>query len=270
MKMIVGMKKNSNVKYNKRTKKKSTYIFLLYRYRYTHVRTTDRTRASRFEFSLSSVVEWTGLGPVLCFWRKGKEIVRDSRMKYGQKAKEILLELKRCDFLPPYNDSAIRDIVREINSLFQNIFGTLKDLGERTKDIATMTGLTVFNQSLLRDKRCLLSYLYWRMNRAVELRWETGRVIPSEIKSNFGPMEIEFFQHYDRALGSYMRAVDLDLTAYSEPPKQPFIEVRALKDCGNIVSSDGSSIRLDKNTTNLVRRSDVEHLIKQGLLEQLA
>ena len=54
-----------------------------------------------------------------------------------------------------------------------------------------------------------------------------------------------------------------------EPPKDLFIEIRALKDCGEIMSADGTTIRLDKNSTNLVRRQDVEHLIKQGFIEQL-
>lgn len=225
-------------------------------------------------------------------------------MQYGQRAKEILLELKRCDYLPAYNvglpaparsnvflslryirrrsilprtdanaihvqDAAIRDISREIDSLYSNIYETLSVQGEK-KDISTMTGLTVFHQCLLRDKRCLLSYLYWRTKRVVQLRWETGRQIPAELKANMGPTEIEFFQSYDDILGEYMRSVNLDLTANVTPPKEPFIEVRALQDCGEIVSSDGTSIRLDKNTTNLVRREDVEHLIKQGYLEQLS
>ena len=42
--------------------------------------------------------------------------------------------------------------------LYKNIYDTLKI--EKTKDISTMTGLTVFHQSLLRDKRLVLAYLY--------------------------------------------------------------------------------------------------------------
>ena len=115
--------------------------------------------------------------------------------------------------------------------LFKNIYDTLKI--EKTKDISTMTGLTVFHQSLLRDKRAVLAYLYvslslslslfsiavdlieilkkkkkklnlhtnrrWRLERISQLRWETGRVVPADIKSNMGPSEIEFFQRYDDA-----------------------------------------------------------------------
>ena len=118
-------------------------------------------------------------------------------MQYGQRARDMLLELKRCDFLPPYNvrlhlisahfflvflcvlshvdftsfratyetiltfriqESGIREITKEINMLYKNIYDTLKI--EKTKDISTMTGLTVFHQSLLRDKRLVLAYLY--------------------------------------------------------------------------------------------------------------
>jgi hypothetical protein len=55
-------------------------------------------------------------------------------------------------------ESGIREITKEINMLFKNIYDTLKI--EKTKDISTMTGLTVFHQSLLRDKRAVLAYLY--------------------------------------------------------------------------------------------------------------
>ena len=55
-------------------------------------------------------------------------------------------------------ESGIREITKEINMLFKNIYDTLRI--EKTKDISTMTGLTVFHQSLLRDKRLVLAYLY--------------------------------------------------------------------------------------------------------------
>ena len=52
------------------------------------------------------------------------------------------------------------------------------------------------------------------------------------------------------------------------PPKDLYIEVRVLEDCGEVLTETGT-ILLEKNTTHYVLRSDIEHLIRQGLLEQI-
>ena len=43
-----------------------------------------------------------------------------------------------------------------------------------------------------------------------------------------------------------------------EPPKDLFVEIRVLSDCGEIVTSDGNIIHLEQNTTHLLRRADVK------------
>jgi len=42
-----------------------------------------------------------------------------------------------------------------------------------------------------------------------------------------------------------------------EPPKDLFVEIRVLSDCGEIVTSDGNIVLLEQNTTHLLRRADV-------------
>lgn len=54
-----------------------------------------------------------------------------------------------------------------------------------------------------------------------------------------------------------------------DPPKSLYITVRALVDCGEIIGEDGTAIRLEKFSENLVRRQDVELLIKQGHVEEV-
>jgi len=50
------------------------------------------------------------------------------------------------------------------------------------------------------------------------------------------------------------------------PPRDLFVEVRALEDFGAVVTGSGT-VTLLKNVTYLVRRSDVDHLIRTGILE---
>lgn len=52
-----------------------------------------------------------------------------------------------------------------------------------------------------------------------------------------------------------------------QPPKDLFIEVRVLKSVGKIMT-DAGEVRLDKNTVHFLPRSDVELLVRQGVLEQ--
>lgn len=47
-----------------------------------------------------------------------------------------------------------------------------------------------------------------------------------------------------------------------EPPRDILIEIRVLKNCGEIFTSDGQILKLEKNSTLLVRRCDVEHLLR--------
>ena len=136
------------------------------------------------------------------------------------------------------------------------------------QDASIACGLVVHHQSLLRNKRCLLAYLNHRMQKIKALRWETGGVIPANLQRCLGPKELEFFANYDKQLGKYQQDYDLDLTQDLQPPKELHIEVRVLVDCGEIWTDSGP-VHLDANTTHFLRRSDVEHLIRQGKLEQL-
>ncbi|CAN0197061.1 unnamed protein product, partial [Hapterophycus canaliculatus] len=117
-----------------------------------------------------------------------------------------------------------------------------------------------------------------------QLRWETGPVVPQELQQSLSAREMEFFNTYDRILTRFTRVsyvvllspqgwliscgLNLDLTADLQPPKELHVEVRVLNDCGEIMTDHGC-VKLDRGTTHLLRRSDVEHLVRQGLLQEL-
>ena len=52
------------------------------------------------------------------------------------------------------------------------------------------------------------------------------------------------------------------------PPKELCVEVRVVEDCGEIMTDNGE-VHLERGTTHFLRRADVEHLIRQGKLQQL-
>eukprot|EP00937_MAST-01D_sp_MAST-1D-sp2_P005330 g5330.t1 len=191
---------------------------------------------------------------------------------FGVRGRELLQELKRSEWLPPYNDDGCRRLIEEINAMYDEVQNSLKALGDRdldpTTDGGVACGIKVHEQSMLRGKRCMLAYLQHRLERVKQLRWETGPVVPEHLQRLLSGKEVEFFGAYDRALSGYMASFDMDLTADLTPPKELCVEVRVLEDCGEIMT-DGGAVHLEAHSTHFLRRSDVEHLIRQGKLQQL-
>lgn len=52
------------------------------------------------------------------------------------------------------------------------------------------------------------------------------------------------------------------------PPKDLYIEIRVLQSCGEVATENGV-LQLDQGTTHFLRQSDVEHLIRQGMVEKI-
>lgn len=108
--------------------------------------------------------------------------------------------------------------------------------------------------------------------------------------SSLSPEEEEYFRQYGDMLAAYKgQWTDIDLTGSLEPPKDLFIDVRVLKDAGEIQTEYGCVvlpmldwatwakliycdrvINLTKNSQLYVRQGDVERLIAQGFLERLS
>lgn len=87
--------------------------------------------------------------------------------------------------------------------------------------------------------------------------------------SSLSPEEEEYFRQYSDMLAAYKgQWTDIDLTGSLEPPRDLFIDVRVLKDAGEIQTEYGV-INLTKNSQLYVRQGDVERLIAQGFLERL-
>jgi len=123
-------------------------------------------------------------------------------------------------------------------------------------------------ETITRNKRCALAYLNERMNKLKDVWWEAGRILPEEIKTCLSQHEIDVFSRYDDIMGKYMRECGVNLIADQQPPKSLHIEVAVKEDCGEVLTEHGPVI-LKKNTRHLIRRSDCELLIKQGMLEQV-
>jgi GINS complex subunit 1 len=77
---------------------------------------------------------------------------------------------------------------------------------------------------------------------------------------------LEGIDEYNRSLSL---SNNIDLTVDLTPPKELFVEVRINQDYGTIMLPESGEVNLQKNTTHLLRRSDVDHLIKKGIVAEV-
>lgn len=113
-----------------------------------------------------------------------------------------------------------------------------------------------------RDKRCLLAYHRTRTDKLEEMVWSGNDISdlaaqqPKNLNGNqegasdlgsvdgssssLSPEEEEYVRQYSDLLAAYKgQWTDIDLTGSLEPPRDLFIDVRVLKDAGEIQTEYG-------------------------------
>ncbi|KAH9845508.1 DNA replication complex GINS protein PSF1 [Teratosphaeria destructans] len=223
---------------------------------------------------------------------------------YAEQANKLVLDAKRIQslpVLPPYAATTVRAVTKEVRDLdrdttnllapystasTQSSDGTqIKSSFNPADDPSTACALLVNHLSMRRNKRCLLSYHRTRTDKLEEMCWsgvditdlqlasqqsQAPRGQSSTTTSSLSAEEEQYVHQYSDLLSAYKgQWTDIDLTGSLEPPKDIFIDVRVLKDAGEIQTEYGS-ITLTKNSQFYVRQADVERLIQQGYLMKLS
>ncbi|KAH0603698.1 uncharacterized protein H6S33_007357 [Morchella sextelata] len=194
----------------------------------------------------------------------------------------------------------VRDLDRDVTEMLEPFDGHFNP----SEDPATACSLLVRHLCMRRNKRCLLAYHRVRSDKIEEMCWNgsdlleqiqqgTGKRSDEEggglggasggggntsgvlgaadgvNTSSLSPEEAEYARQYSDLLAAYKgQWTDIDLTGSLEPPRDLFIDVRVLKDAGEIQTEYGA-ITLTKNSQFFVRQGDVERLITQGFLQKL-
>ncbi|CAM9627611.1 unnamed protein product [Heterosigma akashiwo] len=193
-------------------------------------------------------------------------------MSFGQKGRELLQELQRSDWLPPYNDDGVREVLQECGAAWDELYVELFAEGRRSpQDLpdAARAAAVCLAARLRRGKRALLLYHQARAAKVRRLRWEAGPAVPAPLAPLLGGGEAALAAGYDRLLTAYFRAAGLDLAADPGPPRELHAEVRALGDHGAVALEHGGEVRLERGATHLLRREDADALVRRGLAEQL-
>ena len=130
--------------------------------------------------------------------------------------------------IPPYRDDLIKNTLSEITNL-SNL--TLVKTGAASQ--------TIRETLLERNKRCVLAYQRERMDRYKKLLWLCGAtsssVLPVKSRQAASVYEQTFVKEYQDLVTTWKGLwLDIDVGASIVPPKNVFIEIRVLQDCGEV------------------------------------
>jgi GINS complex subunit 1 len=228
------------------------------------------TRKSRGLGAATSRVSQT-FGVVRNVWRLGKQACKyllnticycTNSLTQAQHAKRT----QNLSYLPPYQTERVRAVTREVRDLdkdVSNILQTFNGSFNPSADPATACSLLVNHLCMRRNKRCLLAYHRTRTEKLEELVWNGSDVLETSIApdrenlggpngasadmivgdgntSSLSPEEEEYVRQYSDLLAAYKgQWTDIDLTGSLEPPRDLFIDVRVLKDAGEIQTEYG-------------------------------
>ncbi|CAI5021822.1 AVN_HP_G0097310.mRNA.1.CDS.1 [Saccharomyces cerevisiae] len=207
---------------------------------------------------------------------------------YGDLGNKLVLEAKRTKQLyarsnqdvnlPMYHEDIIRNILKEVSNLRKNTeylkeqqqLGMLDDKVAKCQYFFTLLCME-------RNKRCLLAYQRLRTDILDSMAWNNnGLDLMSSITfsqqdtNNLSHQEQEYLKEYCDLITDLKSGdlVDIDLSGSLVPPSDVFIDVRVLKDAGEIQTEYGV-FNLIKDSQFFVRQSDVERLIQQGYLQKI-
>ena len=180
---------------------------------------------------------------------------------YGELGVKLVQHAKRTQalaHLPPYQPEMVRAVTREVKELDKdqaNVLASFEGSFDPALDPAAACSLLVDHLCMRRNKRCLLAYHRVRVDKLEEMCWngrdvldqqqqssEKGPQVGSDTgnSSSLSPEEEEYVRQYGDLLAAYKgQWTDIDLTGSLEPPQDLFIDVRVLKDAGEIQTEYG-------------------------------
>jgi GINS complex subunit 1 len=153
----------------------------------------------------------------------------------------------------------VRDLDKDVTRLLAPFEGSFDPSAEP----ATACALLVNHLCMRRNKRCLLAYHRVRAEKLEEMCWKGEDVLDTAdggkngeegrdgsrstgngngigSQNSLSSEEEEYIRQYGEMLATYKgQWTDIDLTGSLEPPRDLFIDVRVLKDAGEIQTEYG-------------------------------
>lgn len=187
------------------------------------------------------------------------------------------LKSQQTNLLRPYADALVRSLARETRSLHDQIETAQQVFTQIQEDEGQICALLISALALRRNKRALLVYHHQRLEKLKSLFWSSGGQVGTilaqdkDTRKNMSPAEVDFIRGYAQLAIDYKScfsktALDLTAPVMGKPPKELYVQVRVVKDIGD-VDTEWGTVSFTKDSLVFVRRPDVERLILNGYLQ---
>ncbi|SCV03427.1 LAMI_0H08064g1_1 [Lachancea mirantina] len=206
---------------------------------------------------------------------------------YGDLVNKLVLEAKRAqqlnessksEHLPMYQDDLVRNTLREIEQLKRDaeLLKSQQELNQVEDKVARCQHFVTL-LCMERNKRGLLAYQKLRSDTLDAMAWNkhgldsvTALAAGEGADASLSHQEEEYLKDYTQIIADMKSGefTDIDLSGSLTPPSDVFIDVRVLKDAGEIQTEYGV-FNLIKDSQFFARQADVERLIQQGFLQRL-
>ena len=196
----------------------------------------------------------------------------------GESATNLVKGIKRdiAFTLPHYNEELITNILNEISTLYDEAH-TVMQTQYSSQDPNVTALLLFYHLSLKRLRRAIMIYHHIRLNyifyHLKSPRNECASSVSKKalLTQNMTAPEIDLLAKF-RALRATFKKSFSNLDLFSgilRPPRELYIQVRALKECG-IIQIESGVLALAKNSVHFVKYKDVENLLAEGFLEKIS
>ncbi|XP_010417740.1 PREDICTED: probable DNA replication complex GINS protein PSF1 isoform X2 [Camelina sativa] len=198
---------------------------------------------------------------------------------YGRKGYQLLKDFASGEKgqLKPFNSKLFDETIEECDQNDHLLQSLIRKIQQEGLDVqnnrnADHYGALIHHLSLMRNKRCLMAYVYNRAEIVRDLAWRVGLELldlPSEIQEKLTSLEKEYFKNHSVALKSYMGKVGIELNVDMVPPKDPYIKVRILDDIDEGIVLSDKTTNFARHSMHFLKRTDAEPYIARGQMEEL-
>lgn len=170
--------------------------------------------------------------------------------------------------LEPYNAECIRKMIDETRMIYKEASGWILRTSATQSLFSEGDDVRLLAVRLLseRNKRILLGYHETRL-ALISFITSTAIGLPQKAIRHSTPSEIKFANEYRFALDRYFSPYQdfIDFQFSKVPPKDLYIQIRSLQNCG-LIQTENGLLNLSANSLHFVRRADVQNLLDQGLV----
>jgi GINS complex subunit 1 len=196
----------------------------------------------------------------------------------GDAARELIEELRALDSsgaaLAAFDELKVRRVADRINELDADLANLLSNPHVDLQDPYYQMLPAYLQKAMLREKRCLVTYLKWRLDGIASLWWDSREHLATS--SHATEVEAQYIRQYTNVMVEYMSTfeVPLDFRAFtSRPPCFPpsnIIEVRGLKAHSYVSPNTGRVVQLYAGKVCSVPVEDAEILVRQNVADYCA